>query len=368
MAKSINPPVLSFFTGGGFLDAGFEKAGFKIVWTNEFNPTFVRMYELGYSSWRKSESPESPDAKISNTQSINDLKPRSILYSTFGRKKPKIFGIIGGPPCPDFSNGGKNNGHKGVNGKLTKVFIDTIIAIRPTFFVIENVPGLFRTLKHREFLDKMTKQLRDKGYLVDRVLLNALEFGVPQDRERLFIFGINRKYYTSKYSNIISDDDGWFPWPEKKYPDVKHKYKWPTQNTFLSTPEKPEGIPTELMVNQCLVGAEAIANGSDCYRPKSLKFQIRDEGDTSRMSFKRLHRNRFSPTMCFGNNEVHLHPWLPRRLSVRETMRIQSIPDSYELPSDASLEAKFKIVGNGVPFLLGKHVAEAVLKFLNQGK
>ncbi|MCK5057375.1 MAG: DNA cytosine methyltransferase, partial [Candidatus Aminicenantes bacterium] len=72
----------------------------------------------------------------------------------------------------------------------------------------------------------------------------------------------------------------------------------------------------------------------------------------------------YSPTACYGNNEVHLHPWKARRLSVREVLRIQGIPDTYILPEGGSLSDKFKYIGNGVPMALAFHVAQALKIFL----
>lgn len=89
-----------------------------------------------------------------------------------------------------------------------------------------------------------------------------------------------------------------------------------------------------------------------------------DEGETNRPSFKRLHRFKYSPTACYGNNEVHLHPYRHRRLSVRETLRIQGVPDTYVLPAELPLSKKFKMIGNGVPVPLAKAVANAVKNFL----
>ena len=83
--------------------------------------------------------------------------------------------------------------------------------------------------------------------------------------------------------------------------------------------------------------------------------------DTSKKSFKRLHRYRYSPTACYGNNEVHLHPFEPRRLSLREAMRIQGIPDEYELPEGSSLTIKFKLIGNGVPVPLAYNIAQHLI-------
>jgi DNA (cytosine-5)-methyltransferase 1 len=89
------------------------------------------------------------------------------------------------------------------------------------------------------------------------------------------------------------------------------------------------------------------------------------EGETNRPSFKRLHRFRYSPTTCYGNNEVHLHPYKNRRISVREALRIQGVPDTYILPESISKTKKFKMIGNGVPVPMAKAVAENLKLFLN---
>ena len=87
------------------------------------------------------------------------------------------------------------------------------------------------------------------------------------------------------------------------------------------------------------------------------KFNNIDEGDTSKKSFKRLHRWRYSPTAAYGNNEVHLHPYQPRRISIAEALAIQSLPVWFEVLPTLSLSAKFKMVGNGVPYLLANGIA-----------
>ena len=103
------------------------------------------------------------------------------------------------------------------------------------------------------------------------------------------------------------------------------------------------------------------------YKPDAELLQIK-EGETTRPSFKRLHRFKYSPTACYGNNEVHLHPYKHRRLSVRETLRIQGVPDAYVLPSELPLTKKFKMIGNGVPVPLAKAVAVAIKKFIYRKK
>ena len=362
-------PILSFFTGGGFFDLGFKQAGFSVCWTNENNPAFVEGYRHGMSSWLSSlGKAKETTADISNTCNVCDLTARKVIREAFSALRPDTYGVIGGPPCPDFSSGGTHAGGNGINGHLTTVFVELLCDLKSSFFVIENVPGLYRFKKHRQFLDKKIHQLQENGYAVDLKILNALEFGVPQDRERLFVVGFKRLFAQHALKRKLAvAERGWFPWPENnKYKDAK-SLQWPKVTPFGKEPKKPTGIPLELTVYPSLWGRgdpELIANGMEYFNPYSAKFSEVMEGDVAGKSFKRLHRFRFSPTAWYGNQEVHLHPWKARRLSVREALRIQSVPDEYVLPDSISLSAKFKMICNGVPCVLSVHLARALSDFL----
>ncbi|MEM5648086.1 DNA cytosine methyltransferase [Bacillus cereus] len=111
---------------------------------------------------------------------------------------------------------------------------------------------------------------------------------------------------------------------------------------------------------------ENIPNSNEFFNPKSPKFSFIEEGDDKRKSFKRLHRWRYSPTIAYGNNEVHLHPTLERRLSVREALRLQTVPDNYVISEDISLTVKFKAIGNGVPVKMSSLLASNLSYFLKQ--
>ena len=362
-------PLLSFFTGGGFLDLGFEQAGFDIVWTNEIDPAFAEMYKHGMSAWRKSVGSTRADFAISNRKSITDLRPDEVLEEGFGKCKPNIFGIIGGPPCKDFSVGGKNGGAEGQHGRLTQVFVDLICGIRPDFFLIENVPGLSKVKKHRGFLDSIVDQLEHPniGYLTGQRILSSLEFGVPQDRDRLFLIGISSSLVERVMGmKPITGNESWFPWPVPVYPGAKNS-PWPGESPFGAEPPCPEGVPLELTVYPLLHSSphpDSLNNGLEAFKPYSSKFWKIPEGNSTGKSFKRLHRYKYSPTAWYGNNEVHLHPWEPRRLSVREALRIQTVPDTYVLPEQFPLSSKFKMICNGVPCKLAKYTAESLLNFL----
>lgn len=363
-------PVLSFFTGAGFLDIGFKEAGFDVLWHNEFNPEFARGFYYGMSRVY-GHSPAEPVIA-----SIDDLLTTEILRKAFGsRCAPDEFGIIGGPPCPDFSVGGRNRGFEGENGRLSQVYVNKIEELQPTFFVFENVRGLLRTAKHRAHLDRLARQL-EPYYLTDIKVLNALEFGAPQDRERVFFVGIKRNWLKSKHKMPklthlhCAGKENWFPYPQpnEAHRYAKIRYKWPETSPFMSDPILEDAsIPPELMVGSIVLDQDELSqweNSQDYFEPYSDKFFNIDEGDDRKKSFKRLHRYRYSPTAAYGNNEVHLHPTLPRRLSVREAMRIQTVPDRYALPGDMTLSNKFKTVGNGVPVKLAKALAAAIKEFL----
>ena len=361
-------PVLSFFTGAGFLDIGCMQAGMRIIWHNELDASFRRGFMRGMDGYCKGKL----NIRSPNKNSIAEIGPNQIMSEAFeGLPRPRVFGAIGGPPCPDFSVGGKNRGADGCNGRLSGIYVNRLLEILPSFFILENVPGLFRTAKHRVFFEELRLRLSTE-YITSCKILNALEYGVPQDRERVFLIGFHSKWIRKQFGSsflkaVRKGDADWFPWPEKLYPDAKIRFSWPRQSPFGSDPPRPDGIPSELMVGPLILNSErlrSLPNGNEGFRPKSNKFHEIPEGDDSRKSFKRLHRWRYSPAAAYGNNEVHLHPTKPRRLTVREAMLIQTVPDSYVLPSDMPLSHKFKMIGNGVPVKLADYVASAVMRVL----
>jgi len=356
--------VVSFFSGCGLLDLGFEDSGFEIVFANEIQNDFLNAYK--YS--RKQLHYEAPKYGYS-TESIDyylEAKGKRELgtFVNDARKDGTPIGFIGGPPCPDFSVAGKNRGSTGDNGRLSQSYIDLICTQKPDWFLFENVRGLWRTKTHRAFFEKLKKQLDKAGYSVTEKLLNSLQFGVPQDRDRIFLFGSLKKLGFSTSTS--------FQW-EIAAPytrDVAFGFPWPITDTFGLTPKKPN-VPAELTTLHWFKknSVDKHPNSAHCFQARAglAKFEVIAEGDSSRKSYKRLHRYRYSPTVAYGNNEVHLHPWLPRRLTVAEALSLQSLPQSFELPPDMTLSSMFKTIGNGVPYLLGKGVAQAISSHLAKG-
>jgi probable modification methylase nmeDIP len=361
--------IFSFFAGAGFLDLGFEKArAYDVVFVNEFSPVFNKIYQYA----RKKMGLGKPRLGH-HVCSIESLDTPSFSAIVDREKRLSIVGFIGGPPCPDFSVAGKNRGREGEHGKLSKTYVDLICKNQPDFFLFENVKGLYRTHKHRVFFDELCQQLIDNNYLLACNLVNAYEYGVAQDRDRLFLFGVRRelaeKLHKQYKYGLLSD----FPWDLNKRSSREEvtSCQWPRCDEFkvYSTLEAPQGINRELTVQYWWDKNHVTThpNQSMFFKPRTAlsKFNSIKEGDVSQLSFKRLHRWRYSPTAAYGNNEVHLHPFEPRRISVAEALAIQSLPREFEIPIDIPLTAAFKTIGNGVPFLLALSLAKTIKQYLS---
>lgn len=368
-------PIFSFFSGTGFLDLGFELGGFDIVYVNELHEPFLKSYKhsrealnldtpkYGYHQGDISELLEPNNEAILN-KAINELKPNNIV------------GFIGGPPCPDFSVGGKNRGKEGDNGKLSLTYIELICKEKPSFFLFENVRGLWKTKKHRAFYDEMKDKLHANGYITTERLINTLEYGVPQQRERIILIGFRRDLLNDLgcefEDNIYTIPDGLFPWKKRLKFTMEeiNNIPFPSTEEFVEESNKncPIDIPKELTVEYWFKKNDVLnhPNSNQYFQPRAglAKFKVIAEGDDSKKSYKRLHRWRYSPTAAYGNNEVHLHPYKARRLSVAEALAIQSLPKEFEIPQDISLTDAFKTIGNGVPFLASLGIAQTILEFL----
>ena len=369
MTKKI---VFSFFSGSGFLDLGFETNGFDIDLVNEYSPEFMRAYQ--YSRERMGlRKPRFGYYNIDINEFLTTRMDELRGYINLVHSEGNLVGFIGGPPCPDFSIAGKNRGRNGDNGKLSKSYADLIISMQPDFFLFENVKGLYRTAKHREFFELLKSKFRKAGYALTEKLVNAIEYGAPQDRERIILIGFQKSKAKQLNIPVKKTELLDFPWDKYKNYSIEQikECPWPKTSPFqegiVTTP--PAGIINELTV-ECWWEKNDVThhpNASMYFQPRAAlaRFNCIEEGDDLKKSFKRLHRWRYSPTAAYGNNEVHIHPYKPRRISVSEALAIQSLPKEFELPLNVSLTDAFKSIGNGVPFLLANCIAKSIYLYIN---
>jgi DNA (cytosine-5)-methyltransferase 1 len=367
--------IFSFFAGAGFLDLGFEMTGhFKTLFVNEFHKPFMDVYK-GSRKRLCIEEREYGDHVDDITTYLQTAAIKQIREQVEeSRHTYPLVGFIGGPPCPDFSIGGKNRGTAGENGKLSGTYIELICKTSPDFFLFENVKGLYRTVKHRLFFEEVKLKLINAGYYLTEKVINALEFGAPQDRERIILIGFKRSVlkdfgFKVNGSPIIKNFN-WEAFTDYKSEDV-FKYNWPKQDPFEIDSDKPLtlNVPEELTVEHWFKQNQVNnhPNAIHHFTPRAglSRFLKIEEGDDLKKSYKRLHRWRYSPTAAYGNNEVHLHPYKARRISAAEALAIQSLPREFVLPEQITLSDMFKTIGNGVPFLAAKGLAKTIYSFLN---
>lgn len=376
--------VFSFFSGCGFLDLGFEKASINniqehmnIVMVNEFYSAFLTAYS--YSRAHLNIPIPNPKFGYFNCDVNDFLQCNNIDQSTQlnnhiveERELGQYIMFIGGPPCPDFSIAGTQAGRNGRNGILSQSYVDLICEKQPDFFLFENVKGLWQTQRHREYYDELKRQLQEAGYATTERLCNSLEYGVPQDRSRIILIGIHNNLInleTVRENNITN-----FNWNNNLIYNLEEIYNvnWPQVTPFgedqfihfSNDLDSYEELTVQYWFNNNHVTNHP--NSHDYFRPRQglTRMQTINEGDCNRKSYKRLHRWRYSPTAAYGNNEVHLHPYLPRRLSAAESLAIQSLPADFCLPPNMSLTDKFKTIGNGVPYLMAKRIAETFLQYV----
>lgn len=368
--------IFSFFAGAGFLDLGFELQGnYDIVFVNEFDREFNRVYRYARHNMGLPE-PRCGHHVEDITEYVDgehDERLQVLINMVGESKRADLTGFIGGPPCPDFSVAGKNRGRDGENGRLSGTYAELICRALPDFFVFENVKGLYRTARHRQFFEELKQLFREHGYSLTEQLVNALEFGAPQDRDRIILIGfrqeaIDRLHLPAENGSLVN-----FPWEAHKIynlNDVK-QLPWPDKTPYHENAPlpMPEGIIEELTVQHWWIENDVMhhPNGNMFFQPRAgiVRFRTKDEGDVEKKCYKRLHRWRYSPTAAYGNNEVHIHPYLPRRISVAEALAIQSLPANFILPLDISLTNAFKTVGNGVPFVLANGIANSINDYIN---
>lgn len=369
--------IFSFFAGAGFLDLGFEMSGnFETLFVNELRKPFLEAYASSRVAM-KIPKPRFGYHCVDITEYLSSLRADWLSQNLIDAKaEHRLVGFIGGPPCPDFSIGGKNRGSEGDNGRLSGTYIKLICHSQPDFFLFENVKGLYRTQKHREFFNFLKSKLVEAGYFLTERVINAIEYGVPQDRERIILVGFHRHALQSiggfgKEGKLLGFD--WLRHTRHASSDV-FSQPWPSLDVFEEEGQRsaPNGIDGELTVEHWFQknDVENHPNRLHFFTPRAglAKFLVIAEGDDMKKSYKRLHRWRYSPTAAYGNNEVHLHPYKARRISAAEALAIQSLPKEFVIPGSTSLSDMFKMIGNGVPFLAALGLANTIFDYISPRK
>lgn len=324
--------VISLFSGAGGLDLGFEKAGFKTIWANEYDSKIWETFEANF-----------PDTVL-DKRSIVDIKAEEI---------PDSDGIIGGPPCQSWSEAGAGRGINDSRGKLFYDYIRILKANQPKFFLVENVPGILNP-KHKEAFDSFIKSFTEAGYTVNYQLVNANDFDVPEDRKRVIIVGY-RKDLKKKFE---------FPKPRDKKLTLKDAISDLPEPSPAKEKNKTNGDNLNFPNHEYFVGSY-----STIYMSRNRVRSWDEPSFTIQAGARHAPIHPQAPKMQFiSQNKRIFVPGkekLYRRLSVRECARIQTFPDSYIFKYN-DLSDAYKMIGNAVPVNLAYYIALKIKEDLCQ--
>ncbi len=333
------PRLVSLFSGCGGMDLGFKKAGYDIVYANDFDADAQKVYE----------------------KNIGDIDKRSILDVPVD-EIPDCDILNAGFPCQPFSNAGNRKGVKDSRGNLYKECLRVIKEKQPKVIVFENVRGLLsiKDEKGNLLIDTIVKNLNEigEGYNVNYKLINASDYGVPQNRIRVIVVAFRK------------DLEETFV-----FPPTKNKVGLSIGNIIDIPKEIPNQIDWEFSP-QALSLIKLIPEGGSW---KSIPYELLpDRLKRIRDNMKKYH----APNMYrrFARNEIAgtitasaqpencgiIHPLEDRRFNVREIARIQTFPDDFAFFTDEkkSVQNMYKVIGNAVPPLLAEVIAKAIKKQL----
>ena len=321
-------PVLSFFSGCGGMDLGFEIRGFLPIIAIDNDKKAVETYNKN----RRRETALFGD--------LSKLTGRDII-KLFSKKYPGVSpkGVIGGPPCQSFSQGNVYGKENDKRHHLPIQYAEILKTLNKKyhldFFLFENVVGL-KSNKHKKHFNKILRALEDADFNLFEQELNASWFCVPQNRRRIFVVGINKQLYPQVDFKIQIDNNI----QKLTVRDTIHGLPEPE---FFKRKLRPEDIPFH--PNHWTMN------------PRSPKFGNRN--NKNGRSFRKLKWGKPSWTVAYGNREIHVHPNGRRRLSIFEAMLLQGFPQSYELLGNLSQQVTQ--ISDAVPPPLSKAIAIAIL-------
>lgn len=328
--------VISLFSGCGGLDLGFEKAGFEIPIANEFDKNIWDTFKINH-----------PKTKLIE----GDI--RNIKEDDF---PSEIDGIIGGPPCQSWSEAGSLKGIDDDRGKLFYDYIRILRNKQPKFFLAENVRGMLAN-RHSEAVKKILEMFTECGYDVTLTLVNAKDYGVAQERKRVFYIGF-RKDLNIKFN---------FPKGSTEAEDKKITLKdiiWDLKDTAIPAGEKNQHNPKAINNHEYFIGSY-----SPIFMSRNRVKNWDEQAFTVQASGRQCQLHPQAPKMIkvdkndcrFVEGKENLY----RRMTIREVARVQGFPDSFKFIYN-NTDVAYKMIGNAVPVNLAYEVATAIKKVLEK--
>lgn len=337
--------ILDLFCGCGGLSLGFEKAGFEVAYAIDMWSKAIETYNYNREN------------KVAECKDIHKLTDENLKKIC---EENKIIGVIGGPPCQGYSKVGTRD----INDPRNHLYLEycrVVKEVLPEFFVIENVGGLL-TLSNGMFKKDIITRFTELGYNVKFKEICAADYGVPQNRRRVFFVGMKKKPYvfppagdtviTSK--EAISD---LLPLSLENGLDEIHGYATEPQNDYQ---RQMRGKMSEVANHQITVHTQKtidiisqVPDGGTIYDLPKEYWEVRKY----RKGFERMPSNKPCHTVDTGHRN-YFHYSENRIPTARENARLQSFPDDYVFLGTKT--DQYKEIGNAVPPMLAYNIAKAI--------
>lgn len=326
--------IISLFSGAGGLDLGFARAGFEVVAANEYDRTIWATYRRNHPNTHLIEG----DIRRVDEAEFPDT----------------IDGIIGGPPCQSWSEAGSRRGVEDDRGKLFFEYIRILRDKQPKFFLAENVRGMLSN-RHSEAVQNILGLFEDAGYTVSLTLVNARDYGVPQERKRVFYIGFRRDLavdFVFPPGTTVREEDRISL--QEAIGDL--------EESAVPALEKNTHNPAAVNSNEYFVGGF-----SPMFMSRNRVKGWHEQGYTVQASGRQCQLHPRAPKMekvaanqcVFAKGQEALY----RRMTVREVARLQGFPDDFEFIY-THLNDAYKMIGNAVPVNLAYVVAKGIKEAL----
>lgn len=363
------PIGVDLFAGVGGLSLGFEQAGFDVVAAVDVDPIHCAAHKYNFPQ------------TTTICRSVIDITGEEIRKRA-GIGNREIDVVVGGAPCQGFSMMGKRALDDKRN-QLVYHFVRVVVELSPKYFVFENVKGL--TLgKHRQFLQEIIVEFQKANYdvVTEYKVLNAADYGVPQDRRRLFLMGTKKGNVLPSYpdptgNTTVKDAIGDLPDAES-LPELWERdwvaTKYGRGSTYAAKLRGTKVDPTDFShrrtFDPSLLTSSLLTEHT---KLSKQRFSATTPGEVEPVSrFKRLALDGVCNTLRAGTASDRgaftsprpIHPIYPRVITVREAARLHSYPDWFRF--HATKWHGFRQIGNSVPPMLGRAVAEQIMKALGK--
>ncbi len=372
------PSIIDLFCGAGGLSLGFKQESFKVSLANDIEESCLLTYYHNNPQVRK------------NNIICDDIKNILGLLDNY---KNNIDIILGGPPCQGFSMANRQRLIDDPRNKLYKYYIEALNKVQPKMFVMENVKGM---LSH---ISEIKEDFENINYNTNYRILNAKDFGIPQNRERVIFIG------TRKDLEINPDDI---------FKEIEQSSKQCSKYVLKDALDNLKELQASTIKNSTEIDSEVFGKKIDInnyYQKENSYINIINKNESSEFTFNhkarynnerdieifsrlnegdnstdekiadimpyssrndifkdkyfKLESNKICKTitahMKFDCN-MYIHPFQARGLTPREAARVQSYPDNYFFKG--SYTKTYMQIGNSVPPLLSRHIAKAIKKFL----